>query len=106
MVEGDKQTPVCSCTTKCEAGAVNTSCEVCKTNMTECTGKEKVVEKVPDTTSEPEIEPEPEKKSSGGAVALLLLLLLGGGFALYWFKFRKKKPDAKGPVDLDDYDYG
>lgn len=106
LVEGDKQTSVCSCTTKCEAGAVNTSCEVCKTNMTECTGKEKVVEKVPDTTSEPEIEPEPEKKSSGGAVALLLLLLLGGGFALYWFKFRKKKPDAKGPVDLDDYDYG
>ena len=106
LVEGDKQTPVCSCTTKCEAGAVNTSCEVCKTNMTECTGKEKVVEKVPDTTPEPEIEPEPEKKSSGGAVALLLLLLLGGGFALYWFKFRKKRPDAKGPVDLDDYDYG
>ena len=106
LVEGDKQTPVCTCTTKCEAGAVNTSCEVCKTNMTECTGKEKVVEKVPDTTPEPEIEPEPEKKSSGGAVALLLLLLLGGGFALYWFKFRKKKPVAKGPVDLDDYDYG
>lgn len=106
LVEGDKQTPVCSCTTKCEAGAVNTSCEVCKTNMTECTGKEKVVEKVPDTTPEPEVEPEPEKKSSGGAVALLLLLVLGGGGALYWFKFRKKKPDAKGPVDLDDYDYG
>ena len=106
LVEGDKQTPVCTCTTKCEAGAVNTSCEVCKTNMTECTGKEKAAEKVPDTTPEPEIEPEPEKKSSGGAVALLLLLLLGGGFALYWFKFRKKKPDAKGPVDLDDYDYG
>lgn len=106
LIDGDKTAPVCSCTTKCEAGAVNTSCEVCKTNMTECTGKEKVAEKVPDTTPEPEIEPEPEKKSSGGAVALLLLLLLGGGGALYWFKFRKKKPDAKGPVDLDDYDYG
>lgn len=106
LVEGDKQTPVCTCTTKCEAGAVNTSCEVCKTNMTECTGKEKLVEKVPDTPPEPEVEPEPEKKSSGGAVALLLLLVLGGGGALYWFKLRKKKPDAKGPVDLDDYDYG
>jgi len=106
LVEGDKQTPVCSCTTRCETGAVNTSCEVCKTNMTECTGKEKVVEKVSDTTPEPEVEPEPEKKSSGGAVVLLLLLILGGGGALYWFKFRKKKPDAKGPVDLDDYDYG
>lgn len=106
LIDGDKTAPVCSCTTKCEAGAVNTSCEVCKTNMTECTGKEKVVEKVPDTTPEPEVEPEPEKKSSGAAVALLLLLVLGGGGALYWFKFRKKKPDAKGPVDLDDYDYG
>ena len=106
LIDNDKAAPVCSCTTKCEAGAVNTSCEVCKTNMTECTGKEKVVEKVPDTTPEPEIEPEPEKKSSGGAVVLLLLLFLGGGGALYWFKFRKKKPDAKGPVDLDDYDYG
>ena len=106
LIDGDKATSVCSCTTKCEAGAVNTSCEVCKTNMTECTGKEKVVEKVPDTTSEPEIEPEPEKKFSGGAVTLLLLMLLGGGGALYWFKFRKKKPNAKGPVDLDDYDYG
>ena len=105
LIDSDKTAPVCSCTTKCEAGAVNTSCKVCKTNMTECTGKEKVVEKVPDTTPEPEIEPEPEKKS-GGAVALLLLLLLGGGGALYWFKFRKKKPDTKGPVDLDDYDYG
>ena len=30
----------------------------------------------------------------------------GGGGALYWFKLRKKKPDTKGPVDLDDYDYG
>lgn len=106
LIDGDKATSVCSCTTKCEAGAVNTSCEVCKTNITECTGKEKVVEKAPDTTPEPEVEPEPEKKSSGGAVALLFLLLLGGGGALYWFKFRKKKPDTKGPVDLDDYDYG
>lgn len=106
LIDNDKAAPVCSCTTKCEAGTVNTSCEVCKTNMTECTGKEKIVEKVPDTTPEPEIELEPEKKSSGGAVVLLLLLLLGGGGALYWFKFRKKKPDAKGPVDLDDYDYG
>jgi hypothetical protein len=31
---------------------------------------------------------------------------MAGGGALYWFKLRKKKPDTKGPVDLDDYDYG
>ena len=31
--------PVCSCANKCEAGAVNTACEVCRANMTECAGK-------------------------------------------------------------------
>ena len=30
---------VCSCTDKCEAGKVNTSCPVCVTSMTGCTGK-------------------------------------------------------------------
>ena len=105
LIDGEKAIPVCSCTTKCEAGAVNTSCEVCKTNMVECTGKEKVVEKTPDTT--PELEPEPEKESGSSGLAIAaLLVVLGGGGALYWFKLRKKKPDTKGPVDLDDYDYG
>jgi hypothetical protein len=28
----------CNCDTRCEAGAVNTECPVCKTNMSECTG--------------------------------------------------------------------
>ena len=28
--------PTCSCTEKCAAGAMNTSCPVCATNMTEC----------------------------------------------------------------------
>ena len=27
LIDGNKATPVCSCTTKCEAGAVNTSCD-------------------------------------------------------------------------------
>ena len=30
---------VCSCTTKCEAGAVNTACPVCATDKSKCTGK-------------------------------------------------------------------
>ena len=30
---------VCSCTTKCEAGAVNTACPVCVTDKSKCTGK-------------------------------------------------------------------
>ncbi|PXY56240.1 bacteriocin, partial [Enterococcus faecium] len=42
MEDGETVTPaaVCSCTTKCKAGAVNTNCPVCKTNLTECSGPE------------------------------------------------------------------
>ena len=103
--------PVCSCKDKCEAGAVNTACEVCKTNMTECMGKEKVTEKTPEPDPTPDTSDSPdkdggEKKSGSGLVVIVLLLLMAGGGALYWFKLRKKKPDTKGPVDLDDYDYG
>lgn len=103
--------PVCSCKDKCEAGAVNTACEVCKTNMTECMGKEKAAEKTPEPDPTPDTSDSPdkdggEKKSGSGLVVIVLLLLMAGGGALYWFKLRKKKPDTKGPVDLDDYDYG
>ena len=103
--------PVCSCKDKCEAGAVNTACAVCKNSMTECMGKEKVTEKTPEPDPTPDTSDSPdksggEKKSGSGLVVIVLLLLMAGGGALYWFKLRKKKPDTKGPVDLDDYDYG
>ena len=103
--------PVCSCKDKCEAGAVNTACAVCKNNMTECMGKEKAAEKTPEPDPTPDTSDRPdkdggEKKSGSGLVVIVLLLLMAGGGALYWFKLRKKKPDTKGPVDLDDYDYG
>jgi len=97
--------PVCSCKDKCEAGAVNTACEVCRANMTECAGKAAEPKKEPETTPEP--DPEPEKKSGGsGLLVVALLIVLAGGGALYWFKLRKPKAQTKGPADLDDYDYG
>ena len=64
---GEEETPsVCSCTTKCVAGTVNTSCPVCAVNMTECVGKEAKPE-VPAEPTEPAAE-EPEKKSRWAAV--------------------------------------
>ena len=45
---------VCSCTKKCEAGAVNTACPVCVTDKSKCTGK------APESPAE---TPEPEKRS-------------------------------------------
>lgn len=103
---GKEETPaVCSCTTKCVAGAVNTSCPVCAVNMTECVGKEAKPE-VPAEPTEPAAE-EPEKKSGVGSILVVLLIVaLGGGAAFYIFKQKKAKPQTKGSADLDDYDYG
>ena len=104
--------PVCTCTDKCQPGEVDTDCPVCKNNMTECQGKEKQTTKVslwptePVTEASKPTEPQKDSRSSIGLLLLLLLLLAGGGFAVYWFKFREKKPDAKGSTDLDNYDFG
>ena len=102
--EGGASQPVCSCTEKCTVGAVNTNCEICKTNMSECSGQEPVVEEEP---TEPVEEPEEEKPAANLLpVVILLMLAAAGGGAFYWFKLRKPKDKTNGPSDLDDYDYG
>ena len=102
--DGESIVPACSCTDKCAVGKINTGCKVCRTNMSECAGKE-----VTEPTQQPAepAETAPEKSANGaGLVVVVLLLLLGGGGALYWFKLRKPKADTRGSDDLDDYDYG
>ena len=100
--ENVKEEPaaVCSCSTKCEAGAVNTACPVCATDKSKCTGK----------APEPPAEtPEPEKETPAGlnpAALILLLALLGGGGVFAYMKLMKNKPKTKGNDSLDDYDYG
>ena len=94
--ETQEEPAVCTCTEKCQAGAVNTSCPVCSVNMSECAGVEPEVEP----------EPEPEEESGGGALALVLVLLvLGGGGAFAYIKFIKPKQAAKASADPDDYDF-
>lgn len=95
------ETPiVCTCTDKCAAGDVDTSCPVCKTNMSECTGKEAVAEPEPD---EPE-EPAAEKKGGVGVILAVLLLLGAGGGAAAYFLVVKPKQGKKAPSALDDLD--
>ena len=96
---------VCTCTDKCHAGAVNTACPLCAVNMSECAGK--APEPEPSPEPDTEAEPEPEKKDGvNGALVIVLVLALVGGGAVYFLKFKQKKPDTKGSADLDDYDYG
>ena len=100
MEDGETQEEpvVCNCAEKCQAGAVNTSCEVCAVNMAECAGAE----------PEPEPEPEPEAEKSGGMGALALVLalvMLGGGGAFAYIKFIRPKQASKVSADPDDYDF-
>ena len=100
--ENVKEEPaaVCSCSTKCEAGAVNTACPVCATDKSKCTGK---APEPPAETSEPEKE---KPAGLNPAAIVLLLALLGGGGVFAYLKLVKNKPKTKGNDSLDDYDYG
>lgn len=90
----------CNCDTKCEAGAVNMECPVCKNNMSECTG----AAPEPEQPTE-EVEPEPEvlenQSNIGLIIGVIAVVGIGGG-AYYYFKFvhGKKKKDE----DLDFFD--
>ncbi len=95
--------PTCSCTDKCAIGSIKTDCEICRTNMSECVGKEPVVED-PEPTEPTE---EPAEESSANFLPIIILVIAGAaGGAVYWFKFKKQKPKTSGNSDLDDYDYG
>ena len=100
--EQKAETPiVCTCTEKCAAGDVNTSCPVCASNMTECAGKEAAAEEPEPDEAE---EPAAEKKSGAGALLAVLLLLGAGGGAAAYFLVLKPKQGKKAPSDLDDLD--
>lgn len=98
--------PVCECADRCAAGAVNTDCPVCATNMAECVGA--VPE--PEPVEEPEpTEPEPEKSGGAGMlIPLLAVLAIGGGAGWYFKIYRPKQQRAAEPEEdyseeLDDY---
>ena len=98
--EATKKPEDCNCTEKCEVGKVNTSCPVCATTLTGCTGKEPT----PTPTEQPE-EPKEKDGNPGAVLALVLFVLLGGGAAFYYFKFVKPKHNVKGSTDLEDFDF-
>ncbi len=107
LMEDGEVTVKCTCDTRCEAGDVDTTCPVCKNNMVECTGVQE--EKEADTTTEPTADDTEKTESKGSSAPILLIILIVGlsaGGAVYYLKFKKPKTDTKGPVDLDDYDFG
>ena len=94
---------VCSCSEKCEAGAVNTDCAVCSVNMSKCAG----VEPEPTETEEP--APEEAEPETGGNMGMLLLVLgialIGGGAGWYFKVYRPKHQQADQPEEDDGGEY-
>lgn len=100
MEEGTATPTVCSCTDKCEVGAVNADCSVCSTDKTKCTGKAAEV-------TEPADEPQPEKEKGNPMGILVLLLAVGlvSGGAFYYFKVMKNNAKTQSNPNVNEYDY-
>ena len=108
LLEAAGVTETCDCGDKCIAGAVNTACDICRKNMTECLGIEKIPETQPVDPTEPS---EPAEKPNEGSnstaiLAVVLLVAIGGGAVFFFVKNKKPDPKTKGNTDLNDYDYG
>ena len=104
LLEDEGYEAECSCKVKCEAGAVNTDCPVCRTDLKGCKGEEAE----PTPTPTPAATTEPEDEGGFNAATLLpiaLIILLGAAGVYYILKARKKKPDTSGGTDLDDYEF-
>ena len=105
LLEDGKAAPeTCTCTTKCAAGAVNTNCPVCKTNMTECTGPEPEPQE-PEETEQPEAETEKSGGNTGMIIFLVIALVAAGGLG-YYFKIVRPKQQAEDDAEFEDDGYG
>lgn len=92
----------CNCDTRCEAGAVNTECPVCKTNMSECAGAVPEPEE-PVEDAEAEAPEESENASPNIALIIGIIALVGiGGGAYYYFKFVRGKKQKDEDLDFFD----
>lgn len=93
---------LCTCTEKCEAGEVNTTCALCKDDLKGCTGREK-----PEETKEP-AEPEQPKKDTGsvGTIIFVVVALLAVGGIGYYVKIVRPKQQAEDDGEFEDDGYG
>lgn len=91
----------CSCTDKCAVGAVNTDCEICRTKMSECAGKESGVVLKP---TEPDVTDDKDagKPKSNNFGTILILVVLGAVIAGGYFYFKIYKPKREAAADDDE----
>lgn len=86
----------CTCADRCEPGMVNLSCEICRNDLTACTGQEQRQQE----TEAAETEKEQGGGNTGAAVLVVLAALAAGG-AGYYFKIYRPKHELDDAEDLD-----
>ncbi len=103
--EKEGLTQSCICKDKCQPGAVNVACPVCKKDMTECKGIAPTPTPKPAPTSEPETPPAPVNKGTGmGGIILIAVLAVAGGGAFFYIKRGKGGEKAKQAPAFDEMD--
>ena len=95
----------CNCTEKCEAGAVNTDCPVCKNDLNGCLGKV-TEEPAPEETEQPETETEKSGGNTGMIIFLVIALVAAGGLGYYFKIVRPKQQAAMDEDEFEDDGYG
>ena len=91
----------CTCKEKCEPGAVNQKCPVCKLDLSGCEGVEP---EAPALDAEEPTKTEPRKNNTG-TIVIVLLVVLGAGGAGYYFKVMKPKKDLDDADDFEDIQF-
>ena len=95
----------CNCTEKCEAGAVNTDCPVCKNDLNGCLGKV-TEEPAPEETEQPQAETEKSGGNTGMIIFLVIALAAAGGLGYYFKIVRPKQQAAMDEDEFEDDGYG
>ena len=95
----------CNCAEKCEAGAVNTDCPVCKNDLNGCLGKV-TEEPAPEETEQPEAETEKSSGNTGMIIFLVIALVAAGGLGYYFKIVRPKQQAAMDEDEFEDDGYG
>ena len=98
-ISGIPSAATCICENKCEDGLVNTECEVCKNNMSKCTG----------SAVQSESKESGDNQDMTGTIGMIVFIVIGmaavAGIGFY-VKIVRPKKQAADEDEFESEDYG